>query len=47
MKVIVAIRQAETRRVDAEGPDCEAAHAAADAEVPEGWETLAYRVEGS
>lgn len=45
MKVIVTIRQAETRRVEAEGPDYDAARDAADAKVPEGWEVLAYRVE--
>ena len=45
MKVIVTIRQAETRRVEAEGPDYYAARAAADAKVPNGWEVLAYRAE--
>jgi hypothetical protein len=45
MKVIVTIRQAGTRRVEAEGPDYAAARAAADAKIPEGWEVLAYRAE--
>jgi hypothetical protein len=45
MKVIVTIRQAETRSVEAEGPDYATARAAADAKIPENWEVLAYRAE--
>lgn len=45
MKVIVTIRQAETRRIEGEGPDYEAARDAARAKVPEGWDILAYRIE--
>lgn len=45
MKVIVTIRQEETRRVEAEGRDYPAARAAAEAKIPEGWEVIAYRAE--
>jgi hypothetical protein len=45
MKVIVTIRQTETRRLEGEGADYTAARDAARAQVPEGWEILAYRVE--
>jgi hypothetical protein len=45
MKVIVTIRQAETRRLEGQRPDYAAARDDARAQVPEGWEILAYRVE--
>jgi hypothetical protein len=45
MNVILTIRQEETRRVEAEGPDYDTARAAAEAKVPEGWAIIAYRVE--
>jgi hypothetical protein len=45
MKVIVTIRQAETRRLEGEGPDYAAARHAARGQVPEGWEIIAYRAD--
>ncbi|GHD50838.1 hypothetical protein [Mycetocola manganoxydans] len=46
MKVIVTIRQEETRHLEAEGNDYASVRAAAEAMVPEGWEIIAYRAYG-
>ncbi|MET0886881.1 MAG: hypothetical protein ABWX92_10560 [Mycetocola sp.] len=45
MKVIITIRQEETQRVEAEGPDYVVARRAAEQLVPAGWEIIAYRAE--
>ncbi|MCW2928392.1 MAG: hypothetical protein JWM86_2360 [Thermoleophilia bacterium] len=45
MKVIVTVRQEETRRLEAEGDDYRAARAAAEKLVPEGCEIIAFRTD--
>lgn len=43
MKVAAVIRSKETSTVEGEGADYEAARAAVDAKIPEGYQVLSYR----
>lgn len=43
MKLVAVIRTKETSTVEAEGSDYEAARAAVDAKIPEGYEVQSYR----
>jgi hypothetical protein len=43
MKVVATIRPTETREIEAAGEDYQTARDAAAAQVPAGWQVIAYR----
>ncbi|WIB72620.1 hypothetical protein [Curtobacterium sp. MCBD17_026] len=45
VKVKATIRSTETRELEAEGESYEAARAALDAQVPDGWQLTGYRTD--